>query len=170
MSYYYKLDEEKSFQLLRLIRKMDKYKWLVIEWLENTIEMSEDDTFYVFEDIPMFTSDNIRKNPQLDELINKTNDRLNQRNSDSKKLISDWHEFKKQSGYKPKESYDHSNYAWEVRRYFMTGAITPLIDKENKVVYFKTDEPTDQPECMEEITLREFNEKEVELEENKGDN
>lgn len=164
MSYYYKADEQKSFEILRLIHKMHKHETAVLDWLKSKFEMPEDGTFNVFDEVPDFTDDILRDNPHLKTLVNKTNNRLNKRNKESKELISDWQEYKKQQGLSVKGSYPRMSYVFTLRDLFRYGSISPLFDKENQVVYFKTSEQSNH-EALEEITMKEYNLKEIELDE-----
>lgn len=166
MSYYYKANEETSFEILRLINKKRKHENTVLDWLKIKFDIPENGTFTVFDEVPEFTEDILDNNPHLRELVNKTNNRLNKRNKESKELIKDWQEYKEQHGLKLKGTPSRISYVFTLRNLFRNGSVSPLLDEENKVVYFRTSEQS-KHESLEEITMKEYNLKEIELNENK---
>ena len=167
MSYYYKASEEFSKEFFELLEKINNYQEVVFQWHELHFDVDkENDEIYIFNDIPMFTHSFTRKNIFLRELQNKSNERLSQRNTKAKELIKDWQNFKGNRGYKKMESYTRSDYAWMLRRYFFMGSISTVTDKKNNELYLKTSyENEGSNNEFIQITLREFNEKEIEMSE-----
>ena len=164
MSYYYKANEQKSFEILRLEHKIKKHNKLVLEWLESKFNIPEDASYYPFVNEPEFTESILEHNPHLRSMKNKTNNRLSKRNAEAKELIRDWKNFKKENNFVVKGLPPKIDYSMALRNIFPYGSIHPLFDKENKVVYFKTSEQSTH-EALEEITMKEYNLKEIELDE-----
>jgi len=167
MSYYYKASEQFSKEIYEILEKIKVYKEVVYDWHSLNFNYDEEEVdIYIFDDVPMFTHSFVRNNPFLKELQNKSNERLNQRNVKAKELIKDWQTFKESQGYKKKEFYTRSDYGWLLRRYFFMGAINTVKDRDNNEFYFKTDyEVENNNGEFIEITLREYNEKEIEVSE-----
>lgn len=166
MTYFYKLNEDYSKSVIEALDKMRDYDAMIIEWLKKHFEISEEFSFIQFIDIPEFTFDILQANDNLKNLVNKTNNRLNQRNKNAKALIDDWKTFKQDHGYGVKEFYGKGTYAMKLRSIFMRGSVKPLIDRKNNLVYVATSEEANSKNIS-EIGLKEFNLKEIELLEDK---
>lgn len=164
MTYYYKLNEEYSKNVIEALNKMQDYDAMIIEWLKKHFEISEEFSFIQFIDIPEFTFDILQANDNLKNLVNKTNNRLNQRNKEAKVLIDDWKTFKQDQGYGIREFHGKANYAMRIRSIFLRGSVKPLIDRKNNIVYVATSEQANSKNIS-EIGLKEFNLKEIELSE-----
>lgn len=166
MTYFYKLNEDYSKSVIEALDKMRDYDAMIIEWLKKHFEISEEFSFIQFIDIPEFTFDILQANDNLKNLVNKTNNRLNQRNKNAKALIDDWKTFKQDHGYGVKEFYGKGTYVMKLRSIFMRGSVKPLIDRKNNLVYVATSEEANSKNIS-EIGLKEFNLKEIELLEDK---
>lgn len=166
MTYFYKLNEEYSKSIIEALNKMQDYDAMIIEWLKKHFEISENFSFIQFSDIPEFTFDILHANDNLKNLVNKTNNRLNQRNKEAKVLIDDWKTFKQDRGYGIREFHGKADYAMRIRSIFLRGSVKPLIDRKNNIVYIATSEQANSKNIS-EIGLKEFNLKEIELSEDK---
>ena len=166
MTYYYKATEAKSREIISTLDNIKKYDKVVMDWLRENFKIDENGQFIPFNDIPSFTNSIIEDNPELKPLMNKTNYRLNQRKAESKEFIKSWKDYKWENGFKVNESHDRSNYVIILRSMFPFGSVDPLIDKENEVVYFRVSSPS-QSKNLIESDMKEYNLKEIELEESK---
>jgi len=162
MSHYYKLSPEKSKEVIGILDSIDEYGRVVVSWLDQNFDMDGVDEVYPFNEVPMFTDIVIQKNPELKELINKTNPHLNKNRA--KVLISDWKNFKKEKGFKANEAYDFGTYAMTLRSMFPRGSVDPLVDKKSGTILIKSSEPSNSKN-LSEIGLAEYNLKEIELKE-----
>lgn len=163
--YYYKLKETKAKEYIILSKKEHEYEKMVKEWLLKHFELPEDGTFFAFTDIPEFTEDIIKANEaKLEELLNKTNNRLSKNNVESKKLIEDWKEYKQEKGFEVKESYTNVDTIMFLRSIFRKGSVSTIMDIGSSEVFAETSCPT-KSSSVEEITLKEFNLKEIEISE-----
>lgn len=159
---YYKLTQEKTNEIFKILDRVREYEKCVMGWLRENFNISESGQFYPFNDVPRFTDSILRDNPELKEITNKTNYKLNQRKKESKELINNWKEYKKRCGFKWDERYSRGDYVMQLRSMFPFGSVSPLIDKKNKEILLKASEESESENVI-EITLKEYNLKEIEL-------
>lgn len=162
MTYYYKFNKEYSESLIKVLKNMQDYDATIIKWLKKHFGISEEFSFISFNDIPEFTYEILQANDSLKNLVNKTNNRLNQRNKEAKVLIDDWKSFKQERGYGIREFYGKADYVMRLRSVFPRGSVKPLIDRKNNDFYVATSEQANSKN-VNEIELKEFNLKEIEL-------
>lgn len=162
MDNYYKLSQEKTNEIIQILNKVREYDKCVMGWLRENFVIDESGQFYPFNDVPRFTDSILRDNPELKEITNKTNYKLNQRRKESKELIKNWKEYKQQNGFKWDEQHSRGDYVIELRSMFPWGSVRPLIDREKKEILLKTSEVSESKNVI-KITLKEYNLKEIEL-------
>lgn len=162
MNNYYKLTQEKTNEIIQILNKVREYNQCVMDWLRENFVIDESGQIYPFNDVPTFTDSIIKDNPQLKEITNKTNYKLNQRKKESKELIKNWKEYKKQCGFKWDEEHTHVNYVIELRSMFPRGSVEPLIDRDKKEIFLKTSEESKSKNLI-KVSLEEYNLKEIEL-------
>lgn len=163
---YYKLDNNKSLEIIQTLESIANYNNLITTWLKENFKLEPKTPFYQFNEIPEFTQELIDANPQLLKLINKTNFRLSKRIQASKELIESWRNHKITNGYKVHESYTRANYAMSLRSLFPYGVVRPVIDKQSKVIIVEVDEAR---EGLNEVSKKEFLELELKIENDKED-
>ena len=162
MNNYYKLTQHKADEIIQILNKVREYDKCVMDWLRENFVIDESGQFYPFNDVPTFTDSILRDNPELKEITNKTNYKLNQRKKESKELIKNWKDYKKDCGFKWDERYSRGDYVIELRSMFPWGSVNPLIDREKKEIFLKTSEESNSKNVI-KITLEEYNLKEIEL-------
>lgn len=137
---YYKLTQEKTNEILKTLDKVAEYEKCIMDWLRENFVIDESGQFYPFNDVPIFTDSILRDNPELKEITNKTNNKLNQRKKESKELIKNWKEYKNQRGFKWDELYSRGDYVIELRSMFPWGSVSPLVDRNKKEIFLETSE------------------------------